>query len=93
MSARAVREYALIEGEVQGVGFRWFVRSCALRFSLTGWVRNRCDGAVELEALGEPAVFVAFFEFVRDGPLFAAVRSMTRRRVGIESGYHFEIVF
>ena len=93
MNARAVCEYALIEGEVQGVGFRWFVRSCALRFSLTGWVRNRCDGAVELEAQGEPAALEAFFELVREGPRFAVVRSLPRRRVGIESGYHFEIVF
>lgn len=93
MSTPVVREYALVEGEVQGVGFRWFVRNCAMRFSLIGWVRNRCDGAVELEAQGAPAAVEAFFELVREGPRFAEVRSLTRQRVDPADGYHFEIIF
>lgn len=36
-----------IEGRVQGVGFRYWVRRNAEELNLTGWVRNRRDGAVE----------------------------------------------
>ena len=46
------RAHLIISGDVQGVGFRaWIVRQ-AKEFSLTGWVKNREDGAVELVAEG-----------------------------------------
>jgi acylphosphatase len=46
------RVHLRITGQVQGVGFRWFVVSCARRLGLPGWVRNNPDGSVELEAAG-----------------------------------------
>ena len=46
-----------VVGKVQGVGFRWFVREVARRAGLSGWVRNREDGCVEIAAAGpEPAI-------------------------------------
>ena len=47
----------IAHGRVQGVGFRWTALREAQRNGLTGWVRNRADGAVEMEAQGpEPDV-------------------------------------
>lgn len=46
------RVYLVISGDVQGVGFRAWVRETAKRLGLTGWVKNREDGAVELVAEG-----------------------------------------
>jgi acylphosphatase len=40
----------LIQGRVQGVGFRWFVQREASELELRGWVRNTEDGDVELRA-------------------------------------------
>jgi acylphosphatase len=40
---------------VQGVGFRYFVEHAANSLGLTGWVRNRDDGDVEVYAAGNPA--------------------------------------
>jgi acylphosphatase len=43
----------LIQGRVQGVGFRWFVHREASELDLRGWVRNTEDGDVEVVAAGE----------------------------------------
>ena len=52
-------------GSVQGVGFRYTVRSLASRFEVTGFVRNLADGRVHLVAEGEAAEVVAFLDAVR----------------------------
>ncbi len=47
-----VRHY-LVQGRVQGVGFRWFVNREAGALGLRGWVRNTEDGHVEVVAAGD----------------------------------------
>ena len=42
----------VIEGRVQGVGYRAFLVREADALGLTGWARNRRDGAVEFGRLG-----------------------------------------
>ena len=42
----------LIQGRVQGVGFRWFVQRQASLLDLRGWVRNTEEGEVEVVASG-----------------------------------------
>lgn len=46
------RLYAVVEGRVQGVGFRYFTQERAVLLGLNGWVRNRWNGTVELIAEG-----------------------------------------
>ena len=46
------RLHAIVEGRVQGVGFRYFVLDQASALGVTGWVRNRWDGSVEVTAEG-----------------------------------------
>ena len=41
-----------VQGQVQGVGFRWWTRSVARRLGITGTVRNLPDGSVEVRANG-----------------------------------------
>ena len=42
----------LIQGRVQGVGFRWYVQREAGELDLRGWVRNTEEGEVEVVASG-----------------------------------------
>jgi acylphosphatase len=62
------RVRALVRGRVQGVGFRYFVVRQARGFGLNGWVRNRPDGAVEIEAEGARTALESLIQAVRTGP-------------------------
>ena len=46
------RVHLVISGDVQGIGFRAWARQQARALELTGWVKNRDDGAVEVVAEG-----------------------------------------
>ncbi|MBF9319664.1 acylphosphatase [Mycobacteroides chelonae] len=48
-----VRLDAWVHGHVQGVGFRWWVRSRALELGLTGYAANARDGRVHVVAQGD----------------------------------------
>jgi len=49
-----VRVVALVSGQVQGVGYRWFVRSLAQDAGVTGSAANLADGRVEVVLEGPP---------------------------------------
>jgi len=59
----------LYSGTVQGVGFRYNVRSVANGFEVTGTVRNLTDGRVELLAEGIKDELEAFRQGIRDSGL------------------------
>lgn len=59
-SERSACRRVVYHGRVQGVGFRATARSIARRYPVAGFVRNRTDGTVELQAAGEPAVLDQF---------------------------------
>jgi len=63
----------VISGRVQGVGFRYFVQSVAVRESLSGWVRNLDDGRVETAAAGDTDAMERFERAIRQGPSSARV--------------------
>ena len=66
----------IVEGRVQGVGFRWFVRQEARRLGVAGWVRNLPDGSVELTVGGESSAVRRLLDHVRVGPDSAEVTSL-----------------
>ena len=73
-----------VTGRVQGVGFRWSTRHQADLLGLTGWVRNRMDGSVEVFAQGNPAALDAFRAFLAEGPRHANVTSMRLRDAEVD---------
>jgi len=68
---RALR--AVVRGQVQGVGFRWFAQRMASRLELAGWVANRADGSVEVLAEGPESDLAALLTALREGPSSAQV--------------------
>ena len=69
---RETRRY-VVSGRVQGVGFRWFVEREAATLGITGWVRNRDDGRVEVMATGTREQLRALDARLREGPRAARV--------------------
>ena len=67
------RFVALVEGRVQGVGYRLFVRSRAEGLHLTGSVRNMPHQSVRVEAEGPRGALEALIEDLRSGPPGARV--------------------
>lgn len=65
-----------ITGQVQGVGFRYTMRSEARRLRLTGWVRNCPDGSVEAVAVGDQAALQHLAQWARRGPPGSRVDSV-----------------
>jgi acylphosphatase len=62
-----------VQGRVQGVGFRWFVREEARRLGLAGWVRNLESGAVEVVAGGRAEAIASLRRALGEGPPAAEV--------------------
>ena len=63
----------LIQGRVQGVGFRWYVNREAGELNLRGWVRNTEEGEVEVVASGSHADLAELRASLRQGPRGARV--------------------
>ena len=67
------RLHAVVTGEVQGVGFRFFLIRRAEVLGLRGWVRNRDDGAVEMVAEGSRLDLEQLLVYAKEGPRMARV--------------------
>ena len=71
-----VRRHVIVRGFVQGVFFRDSVRRLARQHSVSGWVANRADGAVEAVFEGEPDAVERLVAFSGKGPRGAQVESV-----------------
>ncbi len=87
--ARAIR--AVIEGSVQGVGFREATRRRAAELGVMGWVRNADDGALLVHAEGRESEVEGLVRFLRDGPRMARVARVAVDRVAVEGHEQFAI--
>ena len=63
----------IVHGRVQGVSYRRWTVTTATEKGLSGWVRNRRDGTVEMVVSGEEAAVSAMQEACKRGPTLARV--------------------
>jgi acylphosphatase len=69
----ALQARLAVTGEVQGVGYRDWAMQVARRLGLSGWVRNRLDGSVEILIAGDDVAVGQMIEACRRGPRAARV--------------------
>ena len=62
-----------VTGRVQGVWFRGWTVDVARSLGLSGWVRNRPDGSVEILVEGDASALDALIDRCREGPPAARV--------------------
>lgn len=86
------RRQLIVAGRVQGVGFRWFTKETADGLGLTGWVRNRADGAVEAEAEGTADALDEFERRLRTGNPNARVSGIVTKPVAVKNEKSFRII-
>lgn len=85
---------ARVFGLVQGVNFRAVTRERAQALGLTGWVRNRADGSVEVLAEGARASLTQLLEYLHRGPRHAEVDRVEAEWLPASGGFTgFEIRF
>ena len=77
----AIGRHIRITGHVQGVFFRQWTADTADRLGVAGWVRNRPDGSVEVNASGEPEAVEALIAQLRHGPPMAEVSDISIKEI------------
>lgn len=72
----------LVQGRVQGVGFRWWTRQTASALGVVGSVQNLPDGSVHVAARADEATLRRFADNLRKGPALARVKDV--REIPVE---------
>jgi acylphosphatase len=89
MAERTVQ--VTITGRVQAVGFRAWTEGQAAARGLSGWVRNRADGAVEAVFSGDADAIEAMIAACRVGPPAAKVDAVTATESAERPTGHFTV--
>ena len=84
MDRKAAKRW-FVNGNVQGVGFRFFVQDKAATLGISGWARNVDDGRVEVYAVGSANKLSDLAAALHVGPRMADVRSVEEQEAKIEN--------
>jgi len=84
--------HCLVEGKVQGVFYRASTQQQAVLLKLSGWVKNRADGKVELIACGKDSEIKKLEAWLWQGPQYAEVtnvvcKSVEKNRYDLQVGF------
>jgi acylphosphatase len=84
--------HVIISGDVQGVGFRQFIRYQARKLNINGWVRNLPDGSVEAVYIGNKENVNKLIKISKHGPFLAKVEKVDIENVEEVNFNSFEII-
>lgn len=88
MQSDLVELHAIVSGDIQGVGFRAFVCSIALKLVIKGTVRNLPNGDVEIYAQGAQKELQQFLKQIRITPSHIRVDSVTTEYYPLRNDYN-----
>jgi acylphosphatase len=89
-----MRVQVLIQGIVQGVGYRFFVIEQAKQYKIRGYVQNIPDGRVKVVAEGDKGMINDFIECLKIGPISARVTSIDIKSCEEDEGFtKFDVRF
>lgn len=84
----------IVNGDVQGVGFRYFTQMKATQNRINGWVKNCVDGSVEIVAAGAEEDMKVFLEEIRHGNPFSKVSHISYKEIEPNETFHsFKIIY
>ena len=72
-----------VQGRVQGIGFRYFVKQTADALGVRGFVRNEDDGSVFAYAFGNSEQINRLGAAIRTGPRFSEVRGVEEKESSV----------
>jgi acylphosphatase len=87
------RKLITIHGKVQGVGFRYAARIMAQYMDIKGFVKNKPDGTVFIDAEGEEERLREFITWCHKGPDHAKVSEVIEMEIQIQHYKSFEVNF
>ncbi len=88
--AKAIK--MIVEGRVQGVGYRHFIYTHAKQLAVKAYVKNLVDGRVEIMAIADNAIISDLIKIAKKGPSFSWVYNIQCIEVSINKDYNdFEI--
>ena len=87
MTEKLVARRFNVSGRVQGVGFRNYVEHVAEKIGVSGYVRNRRDGRVEVFAMGAPEQLKQLRVSLERGPMMSRVDGVAEEPDRVESKY------
>jgi len=91
MTADPLTVHVLIEGRVQGVGYRAWCAGEAEQRDLSGWVRNLANGSVEAVFSGPSDTVVDMMDALWHGPSLARVNTVTNLKTVAPVAGAFEV--
>lgn len=78
-----VRYLIMVDGRVQGVGFRYFTQMIAATLNLTGWCENLMNGKVKIEVQGSEENIHSFIAKIKQGNTFCRVHNVELMNIPI----------
>lgn len=82
-----------IYGNVQGVGFRYFVQRTAMAHKIPGSVKNEPDGSVTIKATGQAEALAVFLKAIEVGNGFSKVSCTSVEEVPLIAFDDFRIEY
>jgi len=88
----AIKHFSIsINGLVQGVSFRWAATRIANNLDIRGFILNKPDGSVYIEAEGEENDLQEFIEWCKVGPERAIIDNCTVKENKLNNYTSFEV--